>query len=153
MKNFESMADIALIKLSKPATLNQFVQPIALPTSCLTWYDTVRFFFKSRINPILISQPTTFPLFFVLVWLSLLNLKRVFFSVWRPIGPPSVMKPKKNFRVTPLLYRLINAICKLGPTPIIGLIHFSYSVKYYSSQILHKGLTSDFLYLNHIHWI
>ena len=26
--------DIMLIKLSKPATLNQYVQPVALPTSC-----------------------------------------------------------------------------------------------------------------------
>ena len=26
--------DIMLIKLSEPATLNQYVQPVALPTSC-----------------------------------------------------------------------------------------------------------------------
>ena len=26
--------DIMLIKLSKPATLNQYVQPVALPTEC-----------------------------------------------------------------------------------------------------------------------
>ena len=26
--------DIMLIRLSKPATLNQYVQPVALPTSC-----------------------------------------------------------------------------------------------------------------------
>ena len=35
--NYESWLvnnDIMLIKLSKPATLNQYVRPVALPTSC-----------------------------------------------------------------------------------------------------------------------
>lgn len=35
--NYESWLvnnDIMLIKLSKPATINQYVQPVALPTSC-----------------------------------------------------------------------------------------------------------------------